>query len=91
MTTLFGVLGGILTGSAATRSLAGSAGITSRIRSNINESVFYNNFATAIISQIDAQRKQKMFDIAPKRSSGVKIIPLMPHCGILPNTTICAL
>jgi hypothetical protein len=40
--------------------------------SNINESVFYNNFATAIIRQIDAQRKQKMMDIVPKRSSALK-------------------
>jgi hypothetical protein len=70
-TTVLGGLGAIFTGATTTRALAGSAGIASGIRSNINENVFYNNFGTAIVRQIDAQRKQKLLEIAPKRSLSI--------------------
>ncbi len=69
LTTILGGLGAIFTGATTTRVLAGSAGITNAIRSDINENVFYNNFATAIVRQIDAQRKQKLLEIIPRRNS----------------------
>lgn len=71
LTSILGGLSGIFTGATAARALGGSAGITNAIREDVNQNVYYNNFASAIIRQIDLQRKKKLQDIQPKRSQSI--------------------
>lgn len=68
MTSLLGGLGSIVTGEAATRALSGSAAIFNAWQDNFNQNVYYNNFADAIVKQIDTQRKQVLQEIEPKKS-----------------------
>lgn len=61
--TILGGLGAIVTGETATRALAGSAGIASGLGSNINENIYGNFLAPAIVAQIDRQRDAKLLEI----------------------------
>ncbi|HWH60013.1 MAG TPA: hypothetical protein VN682_20460 [Terriglobales bacterium] len=68
LTTILGGVGSIVTGVNAARALAGTAAISNGIRDDLNENVYYNNFASAIVRQIETQRKQKLQEIEPKRA-----------------------
>ena len=72
ITTILGGVGAIVTGATAARILSGSAGISNALKEDLNQNVYYNNFATAINRQIDAQRAQKWQEIQPKQSLGIK-------------------
>ena len=72
LTTLFGGVGAIVNGATAARTLGGTAAIANSLRGDFNENIMFNNFATAIVHQVDAQRQKQLQEIEPKRSRSIQ-------------------
>ena len=71
VTSTLGGVGAIVTGVTATRALSGSAAISNAIREDVDQNIFYNNIAPAILRQIDLQRQKVMQEIEPKRTKDI--------------------
>lgn len=67
LASLVGTIGSILTPESTTRALAGSAAMLTGLRDNVNQNVYYNNFADAIVKKIDEMRAQVRQEIVNKR------------------------
>jgi len=72
LATTLGGIGALVTGSDASRILSGSAGMTTALQSNVNENIFQNQLASAILKQIDNQREAKLKDIRAHYNENTK-------------------
>lgn len=70
VTTVLGGAGAIFTGATAARVLSGSAATTNAIRSNVNEQIYANMLAGAVIQKIDELREKKRMELNQKRGFG---------------------
>lgn len=68
LTSVFGGLGAILTGTTATRVFSGAAGLTNATRDNIGEHFYQKMLATALIKQVDRQRDDKNQKVNARRT-----------------------
>lgn len=72
LASTLGGIGALVTGSDASRILSGSAGMVTALHSNVNENVFQNQLASAILKQIDNQREAKLKEIRTHYNEGTE-------------------
>ena len=71
ITSTVGAIGAVVSGTAATHALSGIAGLSNGLREDINENIYYSNFADAIVKKIESLRTADLAAITASRTNGV--------------------